>query len=324
MNFSIVIVTYNRKKELENCLQSLRNVMLSEKMETIVVFNGELSYFERTKINFPEVKCYYIPSSSPSAARNFGVTKCQAENILFLDDDCVVPSGYFEKVSFDDKWDVLGGPDQSSPTCSRFQKILGHVLSSPLCMGKTFQRHHSHNSEKPVEADEASLILCNLWMKRSLFEKHQFDGELFRNEENHLLKKLKLEGKIIKYDPRLYVYHDRKSSYGPLAASVMKSGECRVLNFMKLPLWSEFIYFLPLIFNFLFFTWLFNLSSKLGILFFSYFVIVYIQGLWKHKAFKPDYLFMHLFILFIYSIGLLKGLFQHSWILLKDFSKEYN
>lgn len=324
MNFSIVIVTYNRKKELENCLESLRSTMQSRDMETIVVFNGELSYFEKTKTKFPEVKCYYIPSSSPSAARNFGVTKCQAENVLFLDDDCVVPVGYFEKVSFEEPWDVLGGPDQSSPTCSQFQRTLGYVLSSPLCMGKTFKRHHTHSASGPSVADETSLILCNLWMKRTLFEKHQFDGDLFRNEENHLLKKLKLEGKIIKHDPRLYVYHDRKASYGPLAASVMKSGECRVLNFMKIPLWSEFIYFLPLVFNLLFFTWLFNLSSKLGFLFLTYFFIVFIQGLLKHRTFKLDYLFMHLLILFIYSVGLIKGLFQHSWILLKDFSKEYS
>ncbi len=326
MKFSIVIVTYNRKKELENCLESIKRQVVKYPFEVIVVFNGELSYFDKTKTNYPTIMCFYRPSGSPSAARNFGVTKCNGENILFLDDDCMLPDNYFDHIDFDVHWDVLGGPDQTSPDSSEFQKTLGYVLSSPLCMGRTHFRHSPKNTKGMIEADESQLILCNLWFKKNIFiqERHTFDNELFRNEENFLLKKLKLAGKKMMYCPALYVFHNRRDNYGLLANAVLRSGECRVLNFMKLPLLHELVYLLPLFFISVFFLWLFNLSSFLSMFFIPYFVLVYVLGFLKSKSLKLNYLFMHFFILFIYSIGLTKGLFQHSWILIRDFSKEYS
>jgi len=324
MKFSILIVTYNRKEDLKKCLESIKRQSCAYKYEIIVVFNGELSYLEKTRAANPEARIIYSPSVTPTAARNFGITKCQGEYIFFLDDNCSLPPGYFDNINFDETWDVLGGPDQTPPDASKFQKTLGQALASPYCMGKTYRRHSRSLKTGNMVTDESNLILCNLWIKRKIFtsEGHRFDTDLFKNEENFLLKKLKLEGKILKYDPSLFVYQERCENYGLLAQSVMKSGEYRVLNFMKLPLRTECAYFLPLLFNFLLFTWIFNLSSKLGFIFLVYLLMVVTYGLVKFKSARPSYIFMHLFILFMYSLGLIKGLFQHSWILMRDFSSQ--
>lgn len=325
MKFSIVIVTYNRKKDLEKCLESIQRQNIQHPFEVIVVFNGELSYLDKTKVNYPTAKCFYTPSATPSSARNFGITKCKGEYIFFLDDDCTLPPDYFSQLLFDN-WDVMGGPDQTSPESSEFQKTLGLVLASPFCMGRTRLRHSPLKQDRIVEADESKLILCNLWIKRTIFseDNHYFDHELFRNEENFLLKKLKIEGKKMFYNPAMFVYHRRRDTYGLLATAVLKSGECRVLNFLKLPVKSELIYFLPIFFNILLLTWLFNLSSMLSMIFIPYFILVYLFGFWKSKSLKLNFLFMHLFILFMYSMGLSKGFFQYGWILLRDFNKEYS
>lgn len=317
MKFSIVIVTYNRKKDLEKCLESIKRQSCAYPYEVIVIFNGELSYLEKTKSSNPSAKIFYTPSVLPSAARNFGISKCQGEYILFLDDDCTLSPDYFKNLNFEENWDVLGGPDQTPLDADEFQKTFGQVLASPLCMGKTSRRHSISSKAGIQNADDSKLILGNLWFKSKIFkiDGHRFDSEFFRNEENFLLKKLKLEGKVIKYDPSLYVFHYRSSHLGFLANTLMKRGEARVLNFMKLPVFSELTYFLPLIFNFLLFTWMFNLSSKLGFIFLAYALIVMAYGIAKHKNAKPSFLLMHLFILFMYSVGLLKGLFQHTWIL---------
>ena len=307
MKFSIVIVTYNRKKELELCLDSIKQQQCPHAYEVIVIFNGELSYFEKTKAAYPGFKCFYMPSSSPSAARNYGLTKAMGDYFFFLDDDCILPADYLKRISFHD-WDVLGGPDQTSPDSSEFQKTLGQVLASPLCMGQTRFRHQIDPNKSIIESDESKLILCNLWMSAHIFreEGHRFDTELFRNEENFLLKKLKLENKIIKYDPSLFVFHSRRNTWSLLANAVMKSGECRVLNFAKLPVMAECKYFLPLIFNLLLFTWIFNLSSKLGFFFIIYILAVVLSGLIKYRSMHWRFLVMHFFILFMYSLGLVK------------------
>lgn len=326
MKFSIVIVTYNRKKDLEKCLAAIKRQSCAYPYEVIVVFNGELSYLEKTKTSHPTAKIFYTPSVLPSAARNFGISKCQGEYILFLDDDCILPPGYFQHLKFDGSWDIMGGPDQTPEDANEFQQTLGQVLASPFCMGKTYLRHSNNSKSGIINSDESKLILCNLWFNAKIFtaEGNRFDSELYRNEESFLLKKLKLEGKILKYNPSLFVYRNRRNGYGPLATSFTKRGESRVLNFMKLPTASESIYFMPLVFNALLFTWMFNLSSKLGFIFLVYFLMVTTYGIVKFKTAKPSYFFMHLFILFMYSIGLFKGFFQHRWVVTKEVSSEIN
>lgn len=318
MDFSIVIVTYNRKKYLERCLDSIRlNSSTDLRFETIVIFNGESSYFNSICNKYSECKCYYIPATTPAEARNKGVEKCSGRLIFFLDDDCHLPANYFSRVPFHEAWDVLGGPDMTPPDASSFEESLGLALSSPLCMGLTYKRHTLESKKEAKESDETSLILCNLWFKRTLFldEGFRFSSDLFRCEENYLLKLLKEKGKILYYASSLGVYHTRKRDLRSLSLSIMKSGECRVKNFSKLPQRKELLYFLPLIFSgCLFFT--ISTSYLPFIMLFGLYTLA-VLGLmaWKHRCVNFLVLYLHYHILLFYSLGLLVGfknfIFKH-------------
>lgn len=316
MKFSIIIITYNRKNELKKCLQSLYLSPCSHPFEVLVVYNGDSSYQYEMKKLFPNHSDYSIVKTTPADARNIATSKAIGEYFFFIDDDCELPIDYFSKIDFRLNWDVLGGPDQTPPSSSFLQKIIGHALSSPLCMGPTYKRHSLINIGKidPL-ADEKSLILCNLWFKKSLFtsEDFFFEKTLFRNEENYLLKKLKRKQKKIYYDPRLFIYHSRKNNLRELAKSVVKSGESRAQNFFKLPDFGDLIYFSPLIFTFSFFALFFTALSSL--IYVKLFFVIYTLAIFFYGSFKLGihhflFTFLHYFILFFYSMGLLRAFFK--------------
>lgn len=320
MKFSIIIVTFNRNKALTECLQSISVQSLKIPYEVVVILNGDRAYLEKYKSSFPQFSFIHTAQTTKAFARNIAINKAQGEYILFLEDDCILPANYFQNIDFDLAWDVLGGPDQTPLYASPLQTLIGRALASPLCMGPTFKRH-SRNSLYDHHATEESLVICNLWFKKNLFinEGFQFDKSLFKNEEHFLLKEMSEKNKIFHYNPELFIYHRRLPNLEKLGAALIENGKSRASTFFLTPKANELVYFLPLIFSICFFFMIFhpNLFSLIPVLLYTLAVLVY--GMITHRRLSLSLVFLHCFILFSYSIGLLKG----SWTSLGNFYRNF-
>ena len=311
IKFSIVIVTYAREKEYFECASSLIKQQIPYTFETIVVFNGDSSYLHKSIEQHPYFIYLTTDKTTPAQARNVAISRTQGEFIFFLDDDCLIPDGYFNKINFNTGWDVLGGPDQTPPLSSSMQASIGRALSSPLCMGPTFYRH-SKEGRYLNNANERKLILCNLWIRRSLLLENnlKFNKDLFRNEENFLLKEIHKFNANIHYDPQLYIHHKRRSNLRAFGGSIFKSGECRIQSFFLLPSREELLYLLPLVFV-PFFLILTYASPKLsGALMIAYLTLTIGYSLKKEGHISPLFSLLHLFILGTYALGSLFGLYK--------------
>lgn len=316
MKFSIIIVTYNRHKELLSCLDSITRCSVEMPFEVIVVFNGDRTYMEKFSTLYKNFSINYIHKTTPSNARNYGALKASGEYLFFLDDDCILPANYFSNLDFGSEWDVLGGPDQTPPIASSLQSVIGEALSSPLCMGPTFKRHTIKGGYSK-NTSEKSLILCNLWFKASLFksEGFRFNPELFRNEENFLLKELHAQNKILHYNPTLFVYHQRKENLEKLGSAVIKSGECRVQNLAMMPVKKELFYFLPLAWLIALLWTLFHPQSFILNYFLLYTALIALYYGVTYRSFSLRFVLLHYYILTTYSIGLIKGLWKFNGLL---------
>ena len=73
MKYSIVIVTYNRQKELVQCLESIRKSPTSHPFEVVVVFNGDRTNIERFSRIYKDYSFYFINKTTPAAARNLSL-----------------------------------------------------------------------------------------------------------------------------------------------------------------------------------------------------------------------------------------------------------
>ncbi len=252
-SFTILIITFNRSKLLQRCLQSLLPHQERIGFDIHVVVNGDDS--ETTlllKNSFPKIKWKSIKKTNPGEARNIGIKDINSDFLFFLDDDTILPFDYFDQIKkiFNENSDlnIFGGPDANYPNSNNWEKALSLALKSPLATASTRYRHRTDLSSSI--SNEKKLILCNMWVKNSLLKDGlEFDKRFFRNEENVLIHQAKKMNIKTHYFPKLFVYHKRRASTWQLFRAVMLSGSGRLRSFFYYPSSLDPIYFIPFFFT---------------------------------------------------------------------------
>lgn len=111
---SIVIPTYNRKKDVLECLESLQSAKYPN-YEIVVVDNGSIDgTAEAIKNHFPHIKLIMSPKNlGVTGGRNLGAKHSNGEYTLFLDHDTIVDKNMLSElvlVMQDDIEIGLAGP----------------------------------------------------------------------------------------------------------------------------------------------------------------------------------------------------------------------
>jgi len=213
LKLSIVIVTYNRHKDLVECLDSIYE-MNNPPFETIVVDSCSDDDTQKVKDLYP-VRFKTIDERSMVRARNIGITLAKGDIVAFLDDDVLVHSDwsrYLLETYTTNQIGAVGGrviPDGSST--SHFQKVrvtdVGKVSQTGLVIG-----NYDTPLESSVEVD--SLIGCNMSFKKDVIEKvgsfdENYTGNCFRDDTDYCLR-VKHEGYKLLYQPKALVWHKFK------------------------------------------------------------------------------------------------------------------
>jgi glycosyltransferase involved in cell wall biosynthesis len=149
----------------------------------------------------------------PSAQRNKAIARASGTHIVFLDSDCEINPGHLTRLHeliVNRAPDIVGGPVHLKPTPSFWQHVFHAVLSHPLIVGAASARYASKGKLRLT--DERELILCNLAVKKELFEKNGlFSEQLFPNEENEWMDRLDRSTKIY-HDPTLVVLRPQRTT----------------------------------------------------------------------------------------------------------------
>ncbi|MBI5597460.1 MAG: glycosyltransferase [Elusimicrobia bacterium] len=214
-----VIILGTRRAALARCLQSLAAARGPRPAEVVVVLNGApgVSLADLAPWRRSLALCVLaMPAAPLGRARNAALRVTRGEVVLFLDDDVVVPPDFLEnlarKASEYPAAAALGGPNRTPPGSPRFARWAGALLSSAAGAGPMRRRYAGF----PVDtwADDASLMLCNLAVRRSALEEEglEFPEHLDRNEENFLLDGLRRRGRRALHSPDLAVDHERRAT----------------------------------------------------------------------------------------------------------------
>ena len=89
----VIIPHYNDSKRLSRCLDALTQSDLAG-VEVLVVDNASTEPLDAVAARFPMVRFVSEPLAGAANARNRGVAESRAENIFFLDADCVPDAGW--------------------------------------------------------------------------------------------------------------------------------------------------------------------------------------------------------------------------------------
>ncbi len=169
---------------------------------------------------------------STSNNRNNGAKRAKGKIIGFLDDDAVIDENllknaeeFFEKHK---EVDIVGGA-QLTPEWQRgFAKISGYALSSKFGAWKMGNRYTKKKLD--LNADETMLTSANLFCRKEVMKKIQFDLRLFPGEDPKFIEDAKKMGMRVAYSPDLILYHKRRETTKALIKQIASYGRTRTMK----------------------------------------------------------------------------------------------
>jgi GT2 family glycosyltransferase len=108
----------------------------------------------------------------PARQRNAALTLAQGDIIVFLDNDCRVDAGFWKELDSAfarPEVEIVGGPALLRADATSLEQIFHALLTHVLIVGTVSARYAPRGSFRP--ATQTDLILCNLAVRKSIFEK---------------------------------------------------------------------------------------------------------------------------------------------------------
>jgi len=223
---SVIIITWNRDKELLECLNGLSN-QNEKNFETIIGNNGNYNSlnFKKKDIRLIQLK----ENHRPSFARNICLGFARSNIVAFLDDDAIPNKEWIENIlsSFDkNKIIALRGKIIPKNRLNIYSLTAGH-----------------YNLGSKIIPSFIDLEGNCAFSRKRLLEVNGFDPDIFGFEGIELTYRMIGKGDmdLSIYDPSVVVYHDGSDSFlRSMSKSIRHSRNYTILK-RKNPGLYEFI-----------------------------------------------------------------------------------
>jgi len=191
---SIVIVNWNRKGDLRECLKSIKKQSYKP-LETIVVDNHSTDgSIELVRKEFPDVTLIVMPNSSYGACETFniGFATAKGKYVAILDNDVILPENWIK--------DILT-EFEKEPKTTAMISTRAVEPNAPEFKGEK-------------EYYSSGFTGCGSVIKKSILDKTKYYPKEFfvYNNEADLAAQILNLGHKIKQCPRIITYH--KKPYG--------------------------------------------------------------------------------------------------------------
>jgi glycosyltransferase involved in cell wall biosynthesis len=178
-----------------------------------------------------QVEIITVAGEQPSRQRNLAAQRARGRYLYFLDHDSRVPEGTLALLLAAIRRTgaaAAGGPNIGEPSGESIDEAAELALGSKIGSPLVFSRYHPEGGSARY-ADEKSLILCNLLVRREVFlAMGGFDPRLYPNEENEFLNRLRGKGERAVYVPAATVAKRRKYSLLRFAYENFRYGRGRM------------------------------------------------------------------------------------------------
>jgi GT2 family glycosyltransferase len=217
---SVIIITYNRCRELERCLDSIMAQTYSN-FETVIVDGGS------TDCTFNVIKQYPIKfvqefkRGGISAARNLGIFHSKGNIVVFLDDDAIAEIDWLEN---------LVKPFENEKVAGASGKVIP-IANSLL------NREFAPDYDQGADVKETKYFVgCNMAFRKSaVIEVGLFDPKIkYGHDENELCSRLLEAGYRLIYTPYAVAHHNYVTSFSALLKKKFKLGKSHVYVEKKL------------------------------------------------------------------------------------------
>ncbi len=201
--FSVIIPTYNRPKQLVQCLHAIRQTAYPRSgFEVLVVDDGSREPLEEIVTAFRDsISITFIKQNhaGPSAARNRGAKQAQGQYLIFTDDDCLPQADWMEKLEqrFKQTKDcIIGG------------KTLNHLKHNPYASASQMiiDVVYAYYNADPSRA--VFFASNNLALPKDLFfQSGGFEESFTAAEDREFCDRWRGQRLKMIYAPEVIIYH---------------------------------------------------------------------------------------------------------------------
>lgn len=198
---SIVIPVYNHAKQLELCLEAIREQETNFSYECIVIDNGSQEDIASVVNNYDHCRLLtYTKFQSPYPCRNLGIREAKYPLIVLLDSKCFPQPGWLlagvNKLK-NDEYDLLSGPKEH---------IVANIKDAyQIASAIMFQK-------VDVSIANGGIPLGNVFAKKDAFEKFGYFPEDIRSNGDTIWSNNATKmGARIGYEPLAVIHYYAKS-----------------------------------------------------------------------------------------------------------------
>ncbi len=203
---SIIVVTYNDRERLIDCLQSLKNQTFSPaRTEIIVIDDGSTDGTSNVVENlFTDVRLITKTNEGADLSRNRGIAESTGPWIVFIDSDCVAPRNWLET--------LVGTLEKNSSAV-----VGGRVIHRGPFLRRVVGIADFGEYQGLIRREVRCLPTCNLGLARSTLGEVRFDPRLADAGGDTLFTEtLRRGGATLIYEPEVAVEHRPSVSFGQL------------------------------------------------------------------------------------------------------------
>ena len=221
-SLSVVIPTRGFSQSLNRCVRTLARQWSPDfDGEIIIVDDGSGNSFEEVLLDqMVPVRLVRIgQNSGPGACRNRGVAESKSTWIAFVDDDCLLPWGWLQRVS---------------RLCSSYQQpcLVGGRISATHPRNWFSQATEDLVLNPSLQDNTWHIVTANAVVHRAAWLSVEGFDPRFRTaggEDWDFSARVSQAGFDVIYDPDLWCYHENPRSFGPFLERAVRYGTAHAL-----------------------------------------------------------------------------------------------
>ncbi len=223
---SVILPILNEERDLSECISAILQQKYDGKLEVILALGPSTDMTNQIAKSLAQtdsrIKLVDNPTGKTAAALNLAIAAASFEIICRIDGHAEISDTYIKTAVeiMNQTGAVNVGGLMNAAAAGGFQSVVARAMRSRIGVGAS--KFHTGG-----EAGAADTVYLGTFKKSAILQAGGFDEKYIRAQDWELNHRLRLNGGVIWFDPRLVVTYRPRDTFGKLAKQYFEYGRWR-------------------------------------------------------------------------------------------------
>jgi succinoglycan biosynthesis protein ExoA len=223
---SVILPILNEERDLSECISAILQQKYDGKLEVILALGPSTDMTNQIAKSLAQsdsrIKLVDNPTGKTAAALNLAIAAASFEIICRIDGHAEISDTYIKTAVeiMNQTGAVNVGGLMNAAAAGGFQSVVARAMRSRIGVGAS--KFHTGG-----EAGTADTVYLGTFKKSAILQAGGFDEKYIRAQDWELNHRLRLNGGVIWFDPRLVVTYRPRDTFGKLAKQYFEYGRWR-------------------------------------------------------------------------------------------------